>query len=333
VNIAELMNVDMRTIMRGLQSGLHWWLDEMLAMLPAIFDPRRKRLGVHSRYDRDGKIHPAQGSGGETLVIPQDYCLLRTLQLPRMSVGDIRSMVALDIERIMPLTADRIIFDLAVRKPDADGKTVWVDIAALPLALARDIAVAADQFGITLRRVGSMDTEDHHLAFDFAPAMRDAGILPPRPNVKGRWWAAAALLVLCNIGILVLRDQQRVEQLDQLVAAQSIGLNSVRRVENRLRDNADLLASLKSRRERQQPARFFNMLSNILPAQAWIERLSWDGKELRLSGYAANDVDVVAEFKTAPGLARVRASHAETMADTRAGKPFDISAQIGGATR
>jgi Tfp pilus assembly protein PilN len=333
LNIAELLSVDMKTVMRWLRSGFHWWLDEMAAMLPAMFDPRRKRLVEYSRYEADGTIDAARGKAGATIIIPKNYCHFRHLQMPRMSSTDIRSMVELDIERIMPLTADSIVFDLIIGKPDADGKMLPVDIAALPLSLARDVAATADQLGLTLRRVGSMDADEHHLEFDFAPAMRAAGILPSRPNAAGRWWTAVALLVLCNIGTLVLRDQQRVNQLEELAAAQSIGLNAVKRVENRLRENANLLKSLEHRRESQQPARLLSTLGKTLPAQAWIERLSWEGGELRLSGYAAKEVDVVAAFKAAPGLTRVRASQAETMADTRAGKPFDITAQIKATAR
>ena len=326
MNLTELLNSDMTTIGRQLRQGFDWWRGEMASMLPPALVGGTHRLTAFHRLDRDGSVIAATTRGVDTLVIEREGCLLRTLAMPKMGERDLSAMIALDADRIMPVTADQIVIGLRIEGPGQAPDTLDVCVGALPRARAQAIAEALRAATLAPRHIGPLDESGETLAFDLAPAMREAGLLPQRPPVARFWWAAVGLLALVNVGICVLRDQQQVQHLQDLVDSQSPALTVVRKVEDRLRDNARRVSALDHKRHDQQPLRVMAALGMAMPAKAWISRLEWNDKLVRLSGYAADGVNVVSALKTSPAFTNVRASRAEAMAQTNTGKPFDLTA-------
>ena len=203
-----------------------------------------------------------------------------------------------------------------------------VVVGALPLERAQRIAEQLAEAELAPRRIGPLDAAGERLAFDLAPAMRAAGLLPPRQRVAPFWWGAVAALVLLNIGVAVLQDQRQVNRAQELVDAQAPALGVVRRIEDRLRDNAGMVTNLAAKREQQQPLRVLARLSAVMPQASWIQHFEWDGKQIRVSGYAAKGVNVIAAIKASGVFAKVRASRSEALAETAAGAPFDFSAAL-----
>lgn len=323
MTLSELLNSDMTTLARLLRRGFDWWVQELEGLLPAGF-VRARHLTAWHRYEH-GAVIPASHASADTLAIPQELCLVRTLTLPRLSDADLAAMIALDADRIMPVPADSVVIGIRVLGPAEDGADmVRVAVGALPIARAREIAEAARAAGTLPTYLGPLDTAGERLDFDLAPAMRAAGLLPPRPAARRFWWSVVAVLVLFNVGTAVLRDRQQVERLQALVDAQAPALNAVRRIEDRVLGNARVVRALNTRRETQQPLRLMATVGGALPASAWVQRFEWDGKTLRLSGYAAPGVNVVAALKASGLFASVRASRSEAAADAESGRPFDL---------
>jgi len=322
VNLSQLLNSDMTTLARLARGGFEWWLGELESLLPAGLIKRRSLTAWH-RYEQ-GEVTPASARGTDTVVIPRALCLTRTLNLPRMSDADLRALIALDADRIMPVAAESIVLGIRTIGPGAAPDTLAVQVGALPLAEARRIAEALAAAGIAPAHVGPLDADEQALDFDLAPAMRQIGLLPPRPATARFWWAAVAVLVLAMIGTAVLRDRQQVERLQALVDAQAPALTAVRRIEDRLRGNAGQVTALNQRRDAQQPLRLMAKLGGVLPPQAWVQRFEWDGKQLRLTGYAAPGVNVVSTLKASGLFTGVRASRTETASEAETGRPFDL---------
>lgn len=326
MTLSELLNSDMTTLARMARGGFDWWLRELEGMLPAGL-VRSRSLTAWHRYEH-GAVIAASRAGVDTLVIPSELCLARTLTLPRLPQADLAAMIALDADRIMPVPADSIVIGIRVLGPadDAGGAAdiVRVQVGALPITRAREIAEAARMAGVAPARVGPLDAGGDQLDFDLAPAMRSAGLLPPRPAVARMWWAVVALLVLVNLGTAVLRDQQQVARLQRLVDAQAPALSVVRKIEDRVIGNARAVRSLNARRAAHPPLQLMANLGSVLPQRAWIQRFEWDGKTLHLAGYAAPGVNVVQSLKASDLFASVRPSRAEAVAETGSGRPFDL---------
>lgn len=327
MTLAELLNSDMTTIARAARGGFDWWVRELQELLPPRLI-RIRNLAAWHRFE-NGAIIPASHSGTDTLVIPRGLCLTRTLTLPRMSDADLRALITLDADRIMPVPADSIVLGVRTLGRNGGGTgaapdTLAVLVGALPLAAALTIAATLAEAGLSPAHVGPLDETGERLDFDLAPALRAAGLLPPRPAVARFWWAAVAVLVLATLGTAILRDQQQVDRLQALVDAQAPSLGVVRRIEDRLLGNARQVNLLSQRREAQQPLRLLAKVGGALPPQAWVQRFEWDGRQLRLSGYGAPGVNVVSTLKASGLFSGVRASRTETVAETETGRPFDL---------
>ncbi len=337
MTLADLLNSDMTTIARLARRGFDWWVRELAELIPESLLPagmiRRRHLAAWHRYE-GGEVIPASTRGVDTVVIPRALCLARTLTLPRLPEADLRALIMLDADRIMPVPADSIVLGIRIAGPasapdaqrDAVGvpNTVSVQVGALPLAEARRITDALAAAGLAPAHIGPLDAEGQRLDVDFAPALRKAGLLAPRPAVARFWWAVVAVLVLIINGTAILRDRQQVERLQALVDAQAPALNVVRRIEDRLQGNARQVTALDQRRAGQQPLRLMAKLGGALPPQAWVQRFEWDGKQLRLSGYAARGVNVVSALKASGAFTGVRANRAETASETETGRPFNL---------
>lgn len=326
MNLSELLNSDMTTLARLARSGFDWWLRELEGLLPAGM-VRGRNLTAWHRYEQ-GAVIAADRSSIDTLVIPHDLCLVRTLTLPRLPQADLAALIALDADRIMPVPADSIVIGIRMLGTADDTSTnanmVRVQVGALPVIRAREIAEAAHAAGMVPGRVGPLDAGGERLDFDLAPAMREAGLLPPRPTVARFWWTVVAVLVLANIGTAVLRDQQQVSRLQALVDAQAPALMAVRRIEDRVIGNARMVKALNAKRTAQQPLHLLAMIGRVLPERAWIQRFEWDGNTLHLAGYAAPGVSVVSALKISGLFASVRAGRAEASAESANGRPFDL---------
>lgn len=326
MNLSELLNSDMTTLARLARGGFDWWVGELEGLLPAGL-VRGRSLTAWHRYEL-GAVTAASRAGVEALVIPGELCLVRTLTLPRMSQTDLAALIALDADRIMPVPADSVVIGIRTLGPADEAGSgadmLRVQVGALPIVRAREIAEAAQAAGVTPAQVGPLDAAGERLDFDLAPAMRKAGLLPPRPAVARFWWAVVAVLLLVNIGTAVLRDQQQVDRLQALVDSQAPALTAVRRIEDRVMGNARVVQALNARRASHQPLRLMATVGGALPEKAWVQRFEWDGKSLRLTGYAAPGINVVSVLKASGLFASVRASRSEAVAETETGRPFDL---------
>ena len=329
MNLTELLNADMTTLSRWARQGFDWWIGELRTLLPARLMGSAQRLRAFHRLEKNGSIHVSSDPNADTLVLPADMCFVRHLQLPPMSEADLLALVTLDADRIMPVSADEIVVGVRRIGPSATPGLLDVVAGCLPLSRARSMAAAIEAQGLAPAHIGPLTPDDEQaLTFDLAPALRKAGLLPQRPAVARVWWTAAAVLLLINLGIAALREQQQVNQLQDLVTSQSTALGAVRRIEDRLRLGTASIERLRARREKQQPRRTLAVLERVLPQTCWVQRMEWDGAKARVAGYCAEGANPVAAVKASGAFAFVRASRAESLAQTYSGKPFDFNASL-----
>jgi len=331
LNLSELLNADMSTVTQVARQGFDWWLRELRTLVPTGLGGGQRPLAAFHRLGPADEVIAATSTRQtvDTLVIPEDICLLRHLALPAMRDADLRALVELDAERILPVAASALIIGVSAGGHSAlQPGMIDVIVGALPLARAKRIAEKVSESKIAPRRIGPLDQGGELLAFDLAPGMRAAGLLPQRPPVARFWWIVVAVLVACNLIVAVVCDKQQVDQAQAAVDAQAPALNAVRQIEGRLKRNSALIETLRSRRELQQPLRTLARLGAALPAKSWVQRMEWDGTTIRVSGYAMGDVNPIKAVKASGAFYAVRTGRGEAASEAAGGKPFDLSASL-----
>jgi len=337
-----LLDADMTTLAQVLKDGTRWWVDELNAMLPSWARRERKAIsGLVAHYGADGNLRVdgdttplgpvdmGQAPRPATILIPEKLCLVRQVALPTMRRGDMRKLVMLDLDRLMPFALDSAYADVApTGAVSADGKAD-ATIAALPKAQVKAVYAAAIDAGLAPRAIGIADSDDASLRLDFFPGLVEDGLATQtRSGVAFWWWLLAALFAL-NLGALIYRDVQSVSQLAALVESQQPTANAARRLALRIADEEGLRGELLARRERDNALAALAFVTRSVPSGVWIQRYSWNGETLRLSGYKQGNVDVVAALRKSGGFASVRASTSDVAAESATGQPFDVTAEWG----
>ena len=335
-----LLDSDMTTLGRQLKEATRWWLDELSAMMPAWARRERKAItGLVATYGVDGTLRldgdptplgdadPDRALRPATLLIPESLCLVRTLALPAMRRADLRKLVALDLDRLMPFAADTAYADVSLMGVNAvDGK-IDAAVAALPKAQIKTIQATAIAAGLAPRAIGIADAEGGSLRFDFLPGLVGDGLAEPARSGTAFWWGLVALLFAFNIGILIFRDVERVSQLSMLVETQQPASGAARRLAQRIAVENNARSELLTRRERDNALGALAFVTRATPAGVWIQRYSWNGETLRLAGYKQSNADVIAALRKSGGFASVRASTSDIAAESATGQPFDITAE------
>lgn len=341
-----LLDADMTTLVRMTKDGARWWVDELNAMLPAWAQRERRAIsGLVAHYGADGNLRiegdsvPLEGADQgkaprpATILIPETLCLIRQVALPAMRRSDMRKLVMLDLDRLMPFAIDSAYADVAPTEAvSADGKAD-VAIAALPKAQIKAVYAAAIEAGLAPSAIGIAGAGDASLRFDFLPGLAEDGLAAqPGSGAHFWWWLLAALFAL-NVGALIFRDMQSVSQLATLVESQQPTANAARRLAQRIAGEEGIRGELLARREKDNALAALAFVTRVVPSGVWIQRYSWNGETLRLSGYKQGNVDVVAALRKSGGFASVRASTSDVAAESATGQPFDVTAEWRGSAK
>jgi len=334
----SFLDADMATIGRWLGQGLTWWQAELAGLVPVRWSSGGRRGRPAIAFDgldfvaADGAVGmpPELARKGvkrlEVRLVPS-LCLSRTIALPAMSDGDMRRMLALDGDRLMPLPGGAMLVAGAIRDRAAAG-TMAVAIAGLPRVRAEALASAMAEAGVVPQAVTIVGNDG--ATIDFLPTLREAGVLRSGGRSASSWWAVVAFLFLLNIGLLVVRDITRTDELANLVEAQRPAVGAARRIMARTARDDRIVRRTANRRERRDALAMLGAVSAAMPDGAWAQTYAWDGATLRIAGYSRGGGDVIAALRAVPGLSDVRSATSEGMAEIPAGKPFDVSARIGG---
>lgn len=326
-----ILDADMRTLAAWAVGGWHWWVGELAELVPA----RLRALGrrrLPRLHDRGGMFAPEAGratpraGARATIVLAPGTCLLRPIERPVRTDRDLRAMLAIEGDRLLPFAdAGAIIAGRIVAPAGAPGRSHAI-VAGMPGATARALA---ERLAATNLRAAEIVVESADAPpIDFAPAMRAAGLLPRHRSAAPFLWVLVGFLAMLNVAVLVWRDVARVERAEQLVAQQQPAVAIAQQIGRRVAATRAAAARSVSLRRRQDPLAALVAVQGALPAGAWLQRYAWDGATVRLSGYRPRDADVTTALRTAGGFADVQASGDALQASLPTGEPFEVSARI-----
>lgn len=338
MTLNELLNSDLTTLKQAARRGFDWWVEELAALIPLSM----RRWGHSKRQallSPDGTWRdPATGakletgpSTGTTIAVRDDEVLLRELLTPPMSGGEINRVLTMNAERYFPMPAGSILLTGAARRERTAEGLMVTDAAAIPVALAERIAralVVAEVMPAAVRVATAEGYIDPR--FDFLPLMQRAGLLGARRSGNSVLWIVVAALALLNVAMFAWRDAADVDRLQALVDAQRPAVSVAQRMTSRMRSMDAIAQRAALRRGRHEPMAILAATTTAIPDGAWVQRYTWDGGTLRLTGYRFRDTDVAAALRRVPGFINVKSAQTDSIAETATGQPFDLVAEIGG---
>lgn len=275
-----------------------WWP----ALTHPVVSPDAERWAVAGNWLRPRR--DARKPAG--LIIPESECLWGSLQFAGMPARALDSAVQEAMWRVSPLPPDQIV---AAWHAEPDASDGWLV-----------------EWGICRRSVQDEALKRHALGA-VAPVYlaRNGRALPVRnaawqtSQKKHRWVNGLALLlafiILAVIALpslmpLILKRQavvlavQHVSAVEPKAAPlrrQLEDLRSQTLVANELREGADTALPLAS---------VIDKLSEVLPDDAWLDRIEISGSSIRITGLTGNAVELIARLGRQAEFADVRATSA-----------------------
>ncbi len=335
MNMQDILNADMATLGEWIKSGFSWWLDELRALMPEswrdAFSSRTaltaEPLGggqykftkagnnIAFNLKASGKLTPV------TLIVPDAQLLLRTLDMPLLSANDINRLVALDIDRLTPFSTDAVYHNAYQVDRDTNSNKQKILLGVVTKTFA-DAAVAhAVSHGLDVKCLTAAGTR-----LDFIPSMRASEGKDDEHKSRLIWWTSVAALLIINLVLLILRDMHDVNQLQATVDGQSATANVGRQLRQRIEQNHIQREAVIARRAGQEPLKILSAVTQTLPDEAWVQRLTWNGQTIRLAGYKRNNIDLIAALSRSTVFKNVRPSTSDVVIKSTGGQPFDVTA-------
>jgi hypothetical protein len=310
MKVRSVLDADMATVTAWLRDGFVWWTDELLALVPTRLRSRSAKGGREMKWDGADGFVESGGPGSEALfnpviTLPHRLCLARTVPLPAVSARDIGALLAIEAERIMPISGGALF------------------VAAVP---AKRLCNAVSLAGV---KPAAIILPDAVADVDFLSVLRENGLIAARGNAASIWWAMVAFMFALNIALLVWRDVANVEQLRALVDLQKPAAMAAQRSAARMQSTTRVMTLAATRREQHNAMAALASISDALPDGAWVQRYVWDGDAVRLSGYKSRSTDPIKALRQSGLFADVRSANSDVLAEIPAGQPFDITARIG----
>ena len=333
----DVLNADLQTVGRWLEAGWRWWTGEIAGLMPRRWRHwRQARPTARRRSDgfeimSHGKVLAAAPGARRSLkvdlVLEAGAVLLRTIPVPVLPRRDVVQMVMLDISRLTPFRADQVFVDIELDQAEPRRARLAVVRRSTALALV-DQARAAN---LDPQRLAVAAADAAY--FDFMPALAGQGATGPRGAARAIAWGVAAVLLLANVAVAIWLDVDDLERLGARVDAQRPLLGVANGVRSKVQATDAMRRQLLADRIGREPLSVINAVTRALPDGAWVQRFGWDGRSIRMTGYARAEVDVLAALRREPRFTNVRAATGEQAVPLTTGKPFDIVADLKGQAR
>jgi len=263
------------------------------------------------------------------VLLSSDHVLFRPLDFPRQAVDFLDGMIRAQIDRVMPWTADDVVFGWSTPSPIANER-VELTLAAMskqdvqPLVqLARALgaaSVAALALPAAENATAKIKVFDHALQRGIErrldlPRMLRAGLL------SAGLIAAVSLIGAAYVGSALDSEQQQLQRrISQRRAALRLDLNATR----------GSALNLLAKRKQATPSAVMVLeaLSQALPDGTYVTELRIEGDKVQVVGLTQDAPSLIRLMERSPQFARATFFAPTTRAQNDPGERFHIEAHI-----
>lgn len=223
------------------------------------------------------------------LRLPASRALRKLVDLPAAAEENLRQVLAFEMDRLTPFSADSVYYDVRVVERDPETRRIKAALTVLPRA-------AVDPAVDLLRRLG---LDPDAVALPRGDPREPPWRVPIAGNGVGRrsllarlpllLVVLAAVLLIASISVALDRERRQLEALEREVALARKEADEGRRLQEeiaRLSGEGNFIVERK--RERPPVVEVLNELSRALPDDTWLYRLRFIEAELQTFGYSPN---------------------------------------------
>jgi len=237
-----------------------------------------------------------------TLCWPSGDALVRTVTLPLETRERLGDVIGFELDRLTPFRAEQAYFVHRITGQDSQAGTLEAELQVIPRATADKTieALAARGLRVSALVLDPGEPATAASAVNLAPSLSHA-----RTTAGGRrqWLLAgvtAALLVLA-LGIPQYRNQQRIAELEQVLAEERAGALAA----SKMRDELQALREEGQRfanRRAQNPAlvETLDELSRVLPDGTWLSAAEIRQDRARVQGTSDSASGLIAVVESSP---------------------------------
>jgi general secretion pathway protein L len=258
--------------------------DTVLAELP-LSDPETQ-IHLVKRFVADEK-EPAEQVW---LKLPMGRVLRRRITLPAAAEENLLQILSFEMDRQTPFKADQVYFDQRIVKRDLRQSQIVVELAAVPRPTLDAELEVIQGFKLTLDGVdGPHERKPGVLAgFNLLPSAQRVTRVDRQKRIN--WILAAAAVALLFTAMSQHLDARRaaVDALRDEVDADEKAAAQVRALESKVRDaivGAGFLTDKKC--STPQVINVMLELTERLPDDTWLERLSFVSRQVQIQGQSA----------------------------------------------
>jgi general secretion pathway protein L len=362
--VAEMMQWPAR-FEPATRHALHWWLGELVDIVPANL--RRRIAALRSRYvlvvdgvglslvretghEREslGRIdlrvpqtvqralatgRRGRGGSGHTDVIlrlPGRGALRMLASLPLAAERNLDQVVGFEFERLVPFKRDDAYYTYRVVARDKAARSLHIALTALPRAEIDATVEAAARAGLRATAIEIPATEplDPPAIVPLLTGERGAASSHAR-LLLAALVSFALVLAATSIVIPFLRAEGQLDALTVELAAARREADLSARLQNQIDARAHGQRFLIDRRLRTPTVtELLDILTRLTPDDSWLNELQIAGTELRLTGASVSATALLGLVDQSPSF-RNAAFRSPVVQDTRLQRErFDIGAQI-----
>lgn len=272
-----------------------------------------------------------------TLVMPKEWVVVRTTQMPLAVKENLARVVAYELDRITPLAAGEAYYDFRI--VHEDDRRVQLLVLACPADRLRSYLAALKEHHITVERV---TTEFSGLTLigeerirrkcriaDNGPVPHKAigggleSILPnaDRTDLLSRgvkqdrrppMTVTIALVLLC-IGLVIpclvaplVHETKRVEEIGRQIAVRRESVRKIEALQKEISGIARDIASIEDFKEkRPMLLGILKEITAVLPKNVWLTRARVTDTGVELEGYAASASPLLSKLEQSKYLKKV----------------------------
>ncbi len=237
------------------------------------------------------------------LCLPGREVLRRPLTLPLAAAANLRQVVAYEMDRQTPFSADQVAFDVLEDAPSPGATQLGVTLVAAPRQRLEPLLQRLGEAGIEIDAVDAL-ADGGRLGANLLPEADRRRRVHPRRRLNLVLGALLVVLVLLGMLQWLHNRQAVIDRMQDRVDAMHVQARAVMRLRQQLQASAGA-ASFLARQRAQSPTVLdvLQDLSKRLPQDTWLERftLGSDGS-VGMQGQSPQAARLVDLLKQSPYL-------------------------------